>query len=210
MKVFLFAIVGIIIITIVAIWYADSSVSRVAGDRVFDKTSELKFNKVGLLLGTSKFLSDGRRNLYYLYRIKATVELFQAKKIAFIVISGDNSTHNYNEPKTMKNDLIEAGLPENKIYLDYAGFRTYDSVIRLNKIFGQSSFTVISQRFHNERAIFIAKYKHLDAIGYNAKDVSLQIGLKTQLREKFARVKLFWDLVFGAEPKFLGESIEIK
>ena len=105
-------------------------------------------------------------------------------KIEFIVISGDNSKKDYNEPLDMKNELIKAGIPPEKIYLDYAGFRTYDSVIRLDKIFGQKKFTVISQDFHNRRAIYIARHLNLQAIGFNAKDVDVYNGFKTKLREK--------------------------
>jgi len=101
------------------------------------------------------------------------------------------------------------GIPEGRIVLDYAGFRTYDSVIRINKIFGQTSFTIISQGFHNRRAIYIAKCFNLNAIGYNAKDVNSASAFKTNLREKFARVKVFVDLLINKEPKFLGEKIEI-
>ena len=110
----------------------------------------------------------------------------------------------------MKNELIKLGIPSDKIYLDYAGFRTYDSVIRLYKIFGQNSFTIISQEFQNRRAIFIAKWLDLSAVGYNADDVDIYNGFKTKLREIFSRVKVFFDLMINKQPKFLGEKIEIK
>lgn len=137
-------------------------------------------------------------------------DLFKAGKIDVIVISGDNSRKNYNEPMDMKEELMKQGIPEDRIYLDYAGFRTYDSVVRLEKIFGQKQFTVISQNFHNRRAIYIARHCNLEAIGYNAEDVNQYSGFKTMLREKFARVKVFVDFLIGTEPKFLGERVEIK
>jgi SanA protein len=110
----------------------------------------------------------------------------------------------------MKIELVKLGVPEDKIFLDYAGFRTYDSVIRIQKIFGQTKFTVISQDFHNRRAIFIAMHKKLNAIGFNAEDVNVYKGFKTKLREKFARVKVFLDILFNKEPKFLGQPVDIK
>ena len=111
----------------------------------------------------------------------------------------------------MKNELVLRGVPESKIYLDYAGFRTFDSVVRCNKIFGQEKFTVISQKFHNQRAVFIARQKGLAAIGFNATDLSLEIGAKTRLREIFARVKVNLVLYFlNVIPKVLGDSIKIK
>jgi SanA protein len=138
------------------------------------------------------------------------VRLFKEGKVDFILVSGDNSTKDYDEPSTIKVDLIKKGIPSNKIYLDYAGFRTLDSVVRCKKIFGQSSITIISQQFHNERAIYIAKLKDIEAVGFNAKDVSVQYGFKTRLRERLARVKMVLDLIFDKKPKFLGEKIEIK
>ena len=110
----------------------------------------------------------------------------------------------------MKNELVKRGVAEDKIYLDYAGFRTLDSVVRMEKIFGQHRFTVKSQDFHNRRAIYIAQAKGLQAIGYNAQDVDAYSGFKTQLREKFARVKLFMDLYTNKSPKFLGDPVIIK
>ena len=109
----------------------------------------------------------------------------------------------------MKNELIKKGIPENRIFLDFAGFRTLDSVVRSNKVFGQKSITIISQKFHNERAIYLAEKHGLKAIGFNAEEVVGRSGIKTKIREYFARVKVFVDLLFNVEPKFLGESIEI-
>jgi SanA protein len=162
------------------------------------------------LLGTSKFLNSGKPNQYFHNRIKVATDLYNSQKIERFVISGDNSIKEYNEPLDMKNELIINGIPDSCIYLDYAGFDTYDSVIRLNKIFGQKSFTIISQEFHNRRAVYIARYKGLAAVGFNAKDVDVFNGFKTKLREKLARVKVFFDLIFDVEPKFLGDKIEIK
>jgi SanA protein len=164
---------------------------------------------VGLLLGTSKYLSNGKINGYWKYRIDATVELYKKSKIKYVIISGDNSKSTYDEPTDMKNELVKRGIPESVIFLDYAGFRTFDSVIRAQKVFSQTEFTVISQQFHNERAIVIARHYGIKAIGYNAKDVTAYNGFKTKVREKFARVKLFLDFIIGNEPKFLGKKIEI-
>jgi SanA protein len=110
----------------------------------------------------------------------------------------------------MRQALIENGIPPDRIFLDYAGFRTFDSVFRADKIFGQKKFTIISQDFHTRRAIYIARHLGLDAIGFNAQDVSRNFGFKTQLREKFARTNMFLDFIFSAKPKFLGEKIRIE
>ncbi|HIP31905.1 MAG TPA: vancomycin high temperature exclusion protein [Crocinitomicaceae bacterium] len=176
----------------------------------YNSITEIPSCKTGLLLGTSKYVKSGNINQYYQNRIDATVELYNAGKIKFVLISGDNSTRHYDEPTTMKEDLIARGIPDDKIFLDYAGFRTLDSVVRAKEIFGQIKLCIISQQFHNERAIYIAEKNGIDAVGFNAKSVSKRYGFKTKIREFFARGKVVLDMSFGISPKFLGKKIEIK
>ena len=176
---------------------------------ISDNLSELPSCKVALLLGTSKNLKSGQPNAYFYNRIKAAVELMKSGKVKYIIINGDNRYSYYNEPQDMKNELIKNGIPDSVIYLDYAGFRTFDSVIRASEIFGQSAFIVVSQQFHNERAIYIARHFNIHAYGYNAKDVNAYNGFKTKTREMFARVKVFIDILIGQKPKFLGEKISV-
>lgn len=177
---------------------------------VFDSTDSIPSQKAALVLGTAKNIGN-RPNLYFTYRIAAAQELYKAGKVKNFVVSGDNSHQAYNEAEDMKNALIEAGVPDSIIYMDHAGFRTLDSVVRMNKIFGQSSFIVVSQQFHNERAIFLAQYYGYSVYGYNAQDVSInRFSVKTKVREIFARVKVFVDMAINKNPKFLGEQINIK
>ncbi len=164
---------------------------------------------MGLLLGTAKLLANAKPNPYYNYRIEATVQLIRGSKIKYLIISGDNGRKEYNEPEAMRQDLINAGIDSSMIYLDYAGFRTFDSIKRLKEIFGQDAVTIISQKFHNERAIYIAAKEGISAIGFNAADVGLQQGLRVSIREKLARVKVFIDFWFGTKPKYLGNKIII-
>ena len=198
----------ILIIAMVA--GANYTVEQQTNHLVFNSISTIPTNHAGLLLGTSKTLKSGKPNQYFKNRILATVQLYNAGKINVIVISGDNSQKGYNEPEDMKSELIQAGIPESKIYLDFAGFRTLDSVIRMEKIFKQTHFTIISQEFHNRRAIYLAQAKNLNTVGFNAEDVNAYNGFKTQLREKLARVKLFIDLWTNKYPKFLGEPVLIQ
>lgn len=177
--------------------------------KLYSDINDIPDNNVGLLLGTSPKLRNGKNNLYFDYRILATVDLYNAGKINYILISGDNRKRGYNEPEEMKNALLQKGVPENVIFLDYAGFRTLDSVVRAKEIFGQSQFTLISQRFHNERAIYLANSYEIDAIGFNAEDVDVYNGLKTQIRELLARVKMFLDLATNKQPHFLGDKVII-
>lgn len=204
-------IVGFIIFGIVLlIFFSNYTITQSTKDKTFSDISTIKKNRVGLLLGTAKYYKDGGINLYFKYRIDAAVELYNHDKIDFILVSGDNSTQYYNEPITFKKELVKRGIPEEIIFLDYAGFRTLDSVVRAEAIFGQENITVISQQFHNERAIYIAEKNGISAIGYNARDIDGKNGFKVKFREYFARTKAFLDVIFKVEPKFFGERIEIR
>ncbi|WP_372795641.1 vancomycin high temperature exclusion protein [Pontiella sp.] len=170
---------------------------------VYHTTDHIPAGRVGLVLGCGP-------NVYFHYRINAAVELFNAGKIDFILVSGDNGTVYYDETSAMKKALLQRGIPENRIVCDYAGFSTIDSVIRAKEIFGLSTVTVISQEFHVRRAIFIARRKGIEAIGFCARDVEKSRAAPTLMREQFARVKTILDLYFlRRRPRFLGEPIRI-
>jgi SanA protein len=208
-RLILLSLAALILFALLAIFVCNELVENAAEGKLYSNASELPYNKVGLLLGTAKHLQGGFENPYYRYRIDAALEVLRAGKITYIVVSGDNSTKEYNEPQMMRDDLIKAGIDSSVIYLDYAGFRTFDSMVRLREIFSQDAVTVISQRFHNERALFIASREEIEAVGFNARDVSSSAGFKVQVREKLARVKVFVDYLFSNEPKFLGEKVVI-
>ena len=145
---------------------------------------------------------------YFLYRIKAAAALFHAGRTDYLIVSGDNCRDDYDEPTEMRDALIAAGVPGERIYQDYAGFRTLDSVVRAREIFGQSQITIVSQSFHNERALYLAQGHGIDAIGFNATEVSRWGGLRTRAREYLARCQAFLDLhVLGTTPKFLGPPV---
>ena len=178
-------------------------VNRKTAKALYDDLNLVPACEVGLLLGTNPYLKNGLPNKYFLYRIEAAVQLYQAKKIQYILVSGDNHRNDYNEPEEMKKALLKKGIPETSILMDYAGFRTLDSVVRAKTVFGKERFMIISQRFHNERALYLAEYNHIKAVGFNAQDVTAYYGLKTRVREYLARLKLFIDLWFEVNPKFL-------
>lgn len=194
---------------IIFIAWANYSIKKDSNDSISNYLEEVPKTKVALLLGTSKSLSNGQPNAYFYNRIQATVDLYKSGKIQYIIVSGDNSRKDYNEPEDMQLELIKNGIPQDRIFMDHAGFRTLDSIVRAKDIFGQTKLVIISQKFHNERAIFLAKQNGIDAFGYNAKDVNKYMGLKTNMREYFAKAKAYWDLIFGVEPKFGGEKVLI-
>jgi SanA protein len=200
---------ALLVAAAITIFTCDRIIENASSKKIYSDVQAIPFNNVGLLLGTGKYLSSGYENAYYRYRINAAAALLKSGKIKYLVISGDNSRKEYDEPSDMRADLIAAGIDSTVIYLDYAGFRTFDSIVRLKKIFGQDRVTIISQPFHNQRAIYIAKKEGINAVGFNAQDVGKNYGFRVQVREKLARVKVFVDMLTGKEPKFLGEKITI-
>jgi len=165
-------------------------------------------NEIGIVFGCGKYVPGGRTNLYYLYRIQAAADLYKAGKLKHILVSGDNHVVGYNEPETMKQDLIKEGVPETAITLDYAGFSTFETLIRAREVFGVQSATLITQTFHLPRALYIAEAQGMQVVGYAAKEPyqSLQTW-KTELREVLARAATFGDLhIWNRKPKFLGKK----
>lgn len=198
------------VFSLIVILFTELYIIKSTQPYLFSDINKIPQKKVGLILGTSKKVKNGYKNLFFKYRIEAAVKLYRAKKIEYIIVSGDNRTLDYNEPMDMKKALLEYDIPEKAIYLDYAGFRTLDSVIRAYKIFGQNSFIIISQEFHNERAVFIARNRKINAIGFNAQSVGWYYGFRTYLRERFARLQTILDIfIINSQPKFFGDSIEI-
>ena len=208
-KKWLLRLAALVLALLGGILLCDAIIEASTRGRLYDQADAIPYNKVGLVLGTARHRPEGGINPYYQYRIDATLALYRAGKISYVLVSGDNGSIYYNEPHTIKKDLVASGIPEERIFLDYAGFRTLDSMIRAKVIFGLDSVTVISQEFHNERARYIAGKKDLYAIGYNARDISGPEGIKVHLREYPARVKVFLDLLFNTQPRFYGNRIEI-
>jgi SanA protein len=206
----LFALGLLLAFCAICLLAANIIVARAAKDKTYSDVSLIPRRRVGLVLGCPKRVIGGWNNPYFENRIAAAAELYRHGKVDYLVVSGDNHVHSYDEPTDMKNALVERGVPGDRIYLDYAGFRTLDSVVRVNEIFGQDTVTIISQKFHNERAIFIANHHGIDAIGFDAAEVGLRYGLKTMCREQFAKVKAVLDVyVLHKQPHFLGQKIII-
>ncbi len=208
-KILLACLVLLLALIAMLLGYSEWIVSD-ARHYTYDQVDKVPYNRVAVVLGTSKYLSGGGPNHYFKYRIKAAAELYNNAKVDFIIVSGDNATVQYNEPRQMRRALIKAGIPASAIYMDFAGFRTLDSVVRAKEVFGQERFTVVSQGFHNERAIFIARHFGIDAVGFNAEDPSAYQGIRTRVREVFARLMGLVDLyVLDKGPKFLGEPVPV-
>ncbi|OQY37121.1 MAG: hypothetical protein B6229_08950 [Spirochaetaceae bacterium 4572_7] len=177
---------------------------------IYSNISDLPYNKVGLIPGCNKYVSNGNINYYFVERISSGALLYHKNKIEYILVSGDNALASYDEPREMINSLIEAGVPKSKIVADYAGFRTLDTVIRAKEVFQLDKVTFISQNFQNQRGVFIGLNKGMDIIAYDVEPISLKYGYKTEIRELFAKIKMLLDLyILDKEPKFLGDIITI-
>ncbi len=213
MPIFRKALKGIIIsttIVLMIILICNIWVNYSTQQQIFDEAEKIPPRSVALVLGTIKKLTNGNTNRYFKYRVEAAAKLYHAGKVKHFIVSGDNHRKGYNEPEDMQISLIKLGVPKSAITLDYAGFRTLDSVLRTKKVFQQDKIIIISQKFHNTRALFIANQYDIDAIAFNAQGTKYR-NRRNELREYLAKVKAVFDIyILKKQPKFLGEKINIK
>lgn len=201
--------ISLSILVLSLVWTVNYIVINNTRSQLYFDVSAIPKNKVGLLLGTAKYNDKARQiiNAYYQARIDAAVALYMAGKVDYIIVSGDNSTQYYNEPLLMRNDLVARGVPIGRILFDNAGLRTLDSILRCRDIFGQGTFTIISQTFHNQRALYISNHKEVKAVAFCAADGDSYWA--ETLREKMARIKMMLDLLLNKQAKFYGDKIDI-
>ena len=184
---------------------ADLLITQLSRGLAHDEIASCPARPVALVLGCSPTVSGGRPNRYFTARIDAAAALYHAGKCRYVLVSGDNSRPTYDEPTAMRQALTRRGVPASAIVRDYAGFDTLDSILRAREIFGQDSLLIVSQEFHNQRALYIALRNNIEAHALNAADVSGAMGMKTRIREKLARVKTLLEVeVLGSQPKVLG------
>jgi SanA protein len=177
---------------------------------VFKSVNELPGNDVGLLLGVSHLLGRGFVNPHFARRTEAAAYLYHAGKVRHLLVSGDNHVEGYDEPTDMKEALVRMGVPESAITLDYAGFRTLDSVIRARDVFGRRQLTIITDEFHAYRSVFLARQCGIDAVAFCSVDVPQRFSREARFREYGARVKAVMDLfLLNTHPRYLGEPVEI-
>ncbi|MCB5311264.1 outer membrane permeability protein SanA [Yersinia intermedia] len=201
----LIIIAGLLMVTAIAL---DRWISWKTAPFIYDELQDLPHRQVGVVLGTAKYYRTGGINQFYQYRIQGAINAYNSGKVSYLLLSGDNALQSYNEPMTMRRDLIAAGVAPADIVLDYAGFRTLDSIVRTRKVFDTNDFIIITQRFHCERALFIALHMGIQAQCFavpSPKDM-----LNVRVREIFARLGALSDLyILKREPRFLGPLIPI-
>lgn len=210
-KVFYYIVIGTVIITLLLLATCNYIVCSNAKGRLYTDVDSIPQSEVGLLLGTTPQTRIGHKpNQFFKYRIDATVSLYKAGKIKLILISGDgNSLDGINEVEYMKDSLVTRGIPKDAFILDEKGFRTLDAVVRATKVYDVHSYVVISQKFHCERAIYLAEHLGLDVhdlVGFNAADATSNMAIMTYIREYFARVKVFVDIFTGKGPRSMEET----
>lgn len=178
---------------------------------IYKNIKKVPKKNAALLLGTAKYVKKGKQNYFYRYRIDAAIKLWKEKKINAIVVSGDNATKYYNETETMFKDLVKAGIPAKHIAKDYAGFRTFDSIVRAKAIFDLEDYIIISQEFHLKRALYIAHEKGHKAIGFAAHDLKgTNAAKKMEAREFLAGIKAYLDInLLNTQPKFYGKKVKV-
>ncbi|MBH1928416.1 outer membrane permeability protein SanA [Serratia rubidaea] len=201
----LFIIAVALMLSVIAL---DRWISWKTAPYIYEEVQQLPDRQVGVVLGTAKYYRIGGINQYYRYRIQGAINAYNSGKVKYLLLSGDNALQSYNEPMTMRRDLIAAGVAPSDIVLDYAGFRTLDSIVRTRKVFDANDFTIITQRFHCERALFIALHMGIQAQCFAVP--SPKNMLSVRVREIFARLGALNDLyILKREPRFLGPLIPI-
>lgn len=206
----LLSLAAFLLVVVAFTVYANVKVEKLAEGRIYTNVEEIPYNKVALLLGTNPLNRYGRPNSYFTLRIQTAVDLYNVGKIDYIIASGDNHTKKYDEPTAMCDSLMAHGIPEDRIILDYAGFRTLDSVVRAKEVFGCDSITIISQADHNARALYLAEANGIEAVAMTAPlRAGRRVRIRLALREWLARDKMMLDIWFGKKPHFLGEKIQI-
>lgn len=185
--------------------WAHDHVVQAAQGRVYATVADVPAREVALVLGTNPFLRSGRRNVFFDYRIDAAAALWRAGKVRILLVSGDNGTDGYDEVTAMRKALVARGVPESAVVRDHAGFRTLDSVVRCLEVFGVRRPIIVSQRWHDERAIYLANQRGLDAIAVAAQDVATLAAPKSRLREFIARGAAVLDIeLLHTQPRFPG------
>lgn len=198
---FVFCFILVVLISLIGI---DLWISTQTSEHIYSSIDSLPHRPVAIVPGTSKFIRHDL-NPFYQSRIDAARSVYFLGKTEKLLLSGDNAARNYNEPWTMKRDMLKVGIPEEDIILDYAGFRTLDTIVRAKEIFNADHFIIITQKFQCERALFIAEYKGIDAICLAVPGAKGSDSSYIRAREILARVKAVLDLyLLKIKPKFLG------
>lgn len=196
----LMTLIAVLVVGVIVVATCYNVVSGAAKGKAFDQVESVPQAEVGMVLGTSPIsIYTGKENSFFKNRILATAALYHAGKIRRILISGDEGIYDdINEVTAMRDSLMAHGVPAEAMTLDGKGYRTRESVMRAYRDFGVRDMVIISQRFHNERALYIAdnaSLADLHVTAFNAPDATSQYAFLTYLRELLARVKVVGEVI---------------
>ncbi len=175
-------------------WLAERRLGQVADAWSFADVARVPAVDVALVLGTAPIGPEGGPNRYFVYRLDAAATLWKAGKARYLIASGGGD----EETAAMRAGLIERGVPAEAVYRDPAGYRTWDSVLRARDIYGQKRIVIVSQRFHLDRALFIARREGIEAWGLEARDVGTPYSVFTELRRYPSALRAYYDVWTGA------------
>lgn len=195
--IFRFLELGFLLMILANIW-----VFALTNGRTYNKISKVPPRETALVLGTSPKMKSGIANPYFVARMDATALLYHHGKVKKIIVSGEKS-EGYDEPSAMKNYLIyQEGVPEDIITMDPKGFKTQLSINNCKNVYKQKNVIIVSQGFHNLRALFYARNNNMNALGFDAQDVyKNESYYRNQSREFLARVMAVAYYLFGIETK---------
>ena len=194
---FILVEIAVLLMILANVW-----VVALTNGRTFTKISKVPPRETALVLGTSPRMKSGVSNPYFTKRMDATALLYHHGKIKKIIVSGEKS-QGYDEPFAMKNYLVyQEGVPESIIIEDPKGFKTQASISNCKNIYKKNDIIIVSQGFHNLRALFYARNNNMNALGFDAQDVlSNQSYYRNQSREFLARVSAVVYYLLGIEKK---------
>lgn len=185
-------------------WLAERRLGQMAEAWSFSDVARVPPVDVALVLGTAPIGPEGGPNRYFVYRLDAAAALWKAGKVKYLIVSGSGE-----EPTAMRAGLIERGVPAEAIYRDPAGYRTWDSVLRARDLYGRKRIVIVSQRFHLDRALFIARREGIEAWGLEARDVDTPYSVFTELRRYPSALRAYYDVWTDAKARESGRKIVI-
>ena len=204
----LLLLIAVVLMAGLLAWFAERRLDRTAEAKSFSDVGKVPVVDVALVLGTAPIGPEGGPNRYFVYRLDAAAALYKAGKVKYFIVSGHRDGR-YDEPTAMRAGLIARGVPASAIYRDFAGLRTRDSVLRAQSVFGQKRLIIVSQAFHANRAIFLARQEGIEAWGLEARDVQRAYSILTELRRYPSALRAYYDVWFDTPPRHAGPTIAI-
>jgi SanA protein len=197
------------LLLVLAAWLAERGLDRFAAPYLAEDPAALPAVEVALVLGAAPIGPEGGPNRYLEYRLDAAAALWRAGKVRYLLVSGDRRPPDYDEPSAMRTRLIARGVPATAIYRDFEGVRTRDSIVRARSVFGLQRLIVVSQAFHANRAIFLARHDGIEAWGLAARDVDHAYSIFTELRRYPSALRAYYDVWFAPPDAAAGPRVAI-